>query len=250
MKKFQHLRQALKFIVAFSLAGVLSGCDQPIPGMYYKSTVSAPPTASITQAYQDIADEMWADTKEIVAMDRYRHGIRPALDKTPVQYAQADTLGNVTFDRYQSLYFKVYSVEVIDQYKAPISMDYREHLPVDTSDAVHSWANRLRPTGGLNKLQVVIKDAPIQNASLNGNKHYDARLAIEMRICSRDGTVLASVSSISAQQAMDVNGAAGADMHKAALNSMLSRLIDTINGDLESKMAHNFSPYIDHAKAG
>jgi hypothetical protein len=130
-------------------------------------------------------------------------------------------------------------------------MDYREHLPVDTSEAVHSWAGRLSPTGGVNKLQVVIKDAPIQNASnADGNKHYDARLTIEMRICSRDGTVLATASSVTAQSATDVHGAAGFTDRKVALNAMLARLIDTINGDLESKMARNFSPYIDRAKAG
>ena len=226
---------------------LLSACDQPIPGMYYKGTASAPATPSITQAYTDIADEMWSDTKEIVAMDRYTNGIRPSLNTIPASYAQGTSPDNVSFDRYQSLYFKVYTVEVVDQYKAPVSLDYSLHLPVDPTDAVHSWAARLRPTGGLNKLQVVIKDAHMQPAGTD--RHYDAGMIIEMRICTRDGEILASVSSGSVQTA-DISGAAGVDARKAALNQTLMQLIDKINGDLENKMAKDFSPYMDHSKAG
>lgn len=247
MKSFHHACFGIRLTLACVVCGLLSGCNEPlIPGMRYQSTVSAPVTDSIQQAYTDIFDEMWEDTKEIVAMDRYRHGIRPTRDIIPVQTASAEA----SFDRYDSMYFKVYAIEVIDQYKAPISMDYREHLPVDTSEAVHSWANRLRPTGGVNKLQVVIKDAPILNASTEGgNKRYNASLTVEMRICARDGTVLATISSLTAQSSADIGGMAGVDSRKAALNHMLARLIDSINGDLENKMARNFSPYIDRSKA-
>jgi hypothetical protein len=91
---------------------------------------------------------------------------------------------------------------------------------------------------------------PVEGAAMQvADRHYDAGMIIEMRIVSRNGRVLASVSSSSAQSAQ-VSGAAGADVRKAVLNQTLARLINTINGDLESKMARNFSPYIDHAKAG
>ena len=226
-------------------AVLLSGCEAP-EGMRYKMTASAPATTSLSQAYSDIAGEVFSDTMDIVAMDRYRHGVRQPLDMTPA--AAADT--EVAFDNYQSLYFKVYKVEVVDQSGAQVSLDYSQHLPVDPIDAVHSWAGRLRPTGGLNKLQVVIEDAHLQDKQGDGaNKHYVAGLTIEIRICSRDGIVLESVSSISMQSA-DVDSAAGVDARKAALNQALLKLIDQVNGDLEHKIAKNFSPYIDHNKAG
>ena len=226
-------------------AVLLSGCEAP-EGMRYKMTASAPATTSLGQAYSDIAGEVFSDTMDIIAMDRYRHGIRPPLDTIPVASAEED----VSFDKYQSLYFKVYKVEIVDEYDAPVPLDYSKHLPVDPIDAVHSWAGRLRPTGGLNKLQVVIKDAHVQDKQNDSaNKHYDAGLTIEMRICSRDGAVLASVSSVSVQSA-DIDGKAGNDARKAALNEALLKLIDQVNGDLEHKIAKNFSPYIDHDKAG
>jgi len=103
----------------------------------------------------------------------------------------------------------------------------------------------------VNKLQVIIRDAPIQNASAtDGSNRYDARLLVEMRITSRDGAVLASVSSVTAQSAAQVTGGAGTDMRRAALNDMLARLIDTVNGDLEHKMAQDFVHYIDRTRAG
>ena len=222
----------------FLLIGLLGGCTAP-DGMRYKMTASAPATTSLQQAYTDLIDEMWSDTKEVVAMDRYKHGIRPALDTIPSQKATQE----VAFDHYDSMYFKVYKVEVVDQYSAPVSTDYNEHLPVTASDAVHSWANRLRPTGGVNKLQVVIRDARM--APTDGG--YDVSLAIDMRICSRDGKVLASISSSAVQSAL----VAGKDYdsRKAALNAMLLKLIDSANTELENKLAKNFSPFMERAKA-
>jgi hypothetical protein len=196
-------------------------------------------------AYGDLLSEWFDNASEVVSMDRYRHGIRPTMESAPPEPSHEDQM----FDSYQSMYFKVSAVDVVDQYNAPVPMDYREHLMVYPVDAVHSWASRLRPTGGVNKLQVIIKDAHVMpvggSAQVASNRRYDAGMVIEMRIVGRGGQVLASVSSSSAQVA-DISEAAGIEARQAMLNQTLARLIDSINGDLETKMARNFSPYIDY----
>jgi len=248
MRKSLSAHRLLKPALLLIATGLLSACQNPTtlqmnPNLQFKSTVDAPATPSIIQAYMDIADEMIKDSTDIIAMDRTIHGIRPTLDTNPPQQLAAND--DVKFDRYQSMYFKVYKVEVVDQYKMPISTNYDEHLLVTPNDAVHEWANRLRPTGGVNKLQVVITDARMipASAATGDQKRYDGSLSIELRICNREGVVLSSITSSAIQSASisDAN-------RKAALNEMLSRLIDSTNGDLETKMTKDFSLYIDRAK--
>jgi len=238
----EYTPSASCFIKPFLLIGmgILGGCaDTPgFRDIQFKGATSAPATPSIVQAYQDMVGEMWSDTVEIASMDRTLHGVRPSIDPIPPQNPTTQT---VSFDRYQSLYFKVYKVEVVDQYKMPVSLNYDEHLLVMPNDAVHEWANRLRPTGGVNKLQVVITDARMEPTLAGGaQKRYDGRLSIEMRICTRDGTVLSSVKSSSVQSAT-----VSEENRKAALNDMLLRLIDSTNGELERKISRQFSSYID-----
>ncbi len=225
----------------------LSACEGQSPyGIRYKMTASAPATDSLVESYGQLAEEMWTDTQDVLQADRWRHGVHPALDTIPKQVAEPQA---VAFDHYNSMYFKVYKVEVVDQYAAPVSTNYDDHLPVTATEAVHSWAGRLRPTGGVNKLQVVIKDARmVPQPGSDADKRYDVSLAVEMRITDRNGVVLASVTTSAAQSA-NIKSINDYDGRKASLNAMLLKLIDSTNAQLEMQLAKNFSSFIDRSKA-
>lgn len=167
---------------------------------------------------------------------------------------------DLSFTRYQPIYFDVANITVEDEYESPMKPPNVEHLiPISPSDAIHTWVkDRLRTVGTSKSLEVIIKDASIISTpikqpdgflpSLHNSNRYDAKLNVEMRIYgSNDAMSLASID-VTATQSIIIDESVSLDERRALFNKMIFSLMESANAELEKNIYQYFHNYINYSR--
>jgi|GEM_PF-1415361 len=243
-----------RLLHTLSLLAIIAGASScTSPDSYkYKMSPHSPATSSLWDSYTDPLPGFWSDTKAL-----FKSGMETnfTLMGPPKASAVREKHEETNFKRYTPVYLKVYKVSVVEDYQSPRREPNVEHLlAISPTDAVQSWSNRLRSSGGIYHMEVVIRNAsvvssPAQDGNAeNPNRRYDATLDIELRIYNRSGVLTASVGTVANRSAM-IREQTGADERRDIFRRMMFDLMDMANSQLEQKMFKHFTAYIDYSKS-
>lgn len=162
----------------------------------------------------------------------------------------------INFRRYQPIYMNVQKIEVIEEYKSPGTAPNVEHtMPYSPADAVHIWVkDRLRAAGGEKTMQVIIKDASVVGKDVEGSgffgiggeKQYDARLELEVRIYGDSALSEASVNIV-ATRMMTMSDSASASTRDQKFRGMVNEMMDITNAELEKNIFQHLGDYVNYS---
>lgn len=163
-----------------------------------------------------------------------------------------------SFRQFQPIYLNVSSIEMVEEYKSPMTPPNVEHLmPYSPADAMQIWVKqRLKATGGTKTMQVILKDASVvektlpEKGGLTGlvmspDKQYDARLEVELRIYGDAALSEASVNVVSTQMLV-MNDSLSAAERQLKFRQMANALMATTNAELEKNIAQYLSAYVNY----
>lgn len=164
----------------------------------------------------------------------------------------------IGFAQYQPIRMDVGSIDVVEEYKSPPA-SAESGFPTTPAEAMKAWvADRLRATGSQGRLQVIIKDASVKETKLprtegvkgvfthDQEARYDARLEVELRVY-REGAISKAAITVSATRSDTLAENASASVRDGLYNSMVKRLMDEANAELEKNIYAYFGAYISYA---
>lgn len=170
----------------------------------------------------------------------------------------------LSFTHYQPIYMAVSSIEIIEEYKPPMRPPYVEHLiPYSPTEAIRIWVrDRLRTAGSSRTMQVIIRDGSVLATSLSqsavgrltswmplsgGNKRYDAKLEVEMRVYDRGVISEASIFA-TATRSITLSENAGTGERTTAFRKMIGDMMEAFNAEMEKNMFMYMANYISYSQ--
>lgn len=246
-------RSFLRYVSSVAILCAVSACQSP-DTYKYKMSPYSPATSSLWDAYTDPLPGWWSDTKAL-----FKSGMSTSFTLQGPPATPKPRGGNeqVNFNRYSPVYLKVYKISVVDEYAQPKREPNVEHLlAVSPSEAVQSWSSRLRTSGGIYSMDIVIRDASVVSHRMpaqaeydveNPKRRYDARLEVELRIYDRSGRLQSSVATVANRSAI-MREHTTADVRRVIFQRLMVDLIEIANSGLEQKMFRHFSPFIDYTR--
>lgn len=170
----------------------------------------------------------------------------------------------LSFTQYQPIYMAVSSIEIVEEYKSPMRPPYVEHLtPYSPAESIRIWVrDRLRTTGSSRTMQVIIRDGSIMASALpqstvgrftnwmpmgGGDRRYDAKLEVEMRIYDR-GVISEASIFVTATRSMMLSENAGTGAKSAAFRRMIGDMMEAFNAEMEKNMFMYMANYISYSQ--
>lgn len=171
----------------------------------------------------------------------------------------------LSFKHYQPIYMAVSSIEIVEEYKSPMRPPYVEHLmPYSPAEAIRVWVrDRLRTTGSTRTMQVIVHDGGVMATSLSqstvgkytswlplsgGNRRYDAKLEVEMRVYDRGVISEASIFA-TATRSITLPEDSSSGARNAAFRKMIGDMMEAFNAEMEKNMFMYMANYISYSQS-
>lgn len=163
----------------------------------------------------------------------------------------------LSFSQYGTLAIDAGSIDVVDQYKPPMSGGNVDHLaPTPPLEAVRRWASdRLKPQGGSGMLRVVIKDASIKEVALPRTTgltgtftkdqawRYDGRIEVEI-VGKHPGRLFDGNTSAMVTRSTSVPEDASLLDRERTWQDLTQRMMEALNTGLEQGIRNNLQPML------
>ncbi len=167
----------------------------------------------------------------------------------------------LSFTHYQPIYMAVSNIEQVQEYKSTMRPPYVEHLlPYSPAEAMDIWVKeRLRPVGGNQRVQLIIKDGSVMAYDLpkqpgfkgfitnEQDKRYEAKLEVEMRVYGEGAMSEASIN-VSAARSITVPEKASARERNVIYRKLIADLMESVNAEMEKNMYMYLSNYISYSQ--
>jgi len=168
---------------------------------------------------------------------------------------------DISFTKYQPIYFDVAKIDIVDEYKSPMRMPNVEHLlPISPAEAMHIWVkDRLHGAGMENRMQVIIQDASVKVTQLekpegmtgfltnSQDKKYDAKLAVEIRIYSPESAISQASVTASVTRSITIDEKSSVAERTAIFKQFIHDLMEGMNAQLEQNIYMYFGKYISYS---
>jgi len=167
----------------------------------------------------------------------------------------------LTFTQYQPIYMAVSSVEFVQDYKSPMKPPYVENLmPYSPAEAMQIWVrDRLKTGGGTKTMKVIVKDGSVKAVQLptgsgikgfltiEQDRRYDARLAVEMRIYGNSPIAEADIEA-NANRSVTMSEDASVAERDDVFRKLIADMMADMNAELEKDLYQYMSNYISYSQ--
>jgi hypothetical protein len=168
----------------------------------------------------------------------------------------------LSFTQYQPIYLNVTSIEMVEEYKSPMSNPNVEHLlPYSPAEAMRIWVrDRLRAIGNDRTLQVIIKDGSVTVTQLpvgggfmgffksSQDKRYDAKLAVELRIFGGESALAEANVVVNAKHSITLGENASVYERDVAFREMIAEMMEGVNAELEKNIFKYMGNHINFSQ--
>ena len=166
-------------------------------------------------------------------------------------------LPKITFVHLKPFNIEVASIEVINQFSAPMKRPHIEHrLPTSPATAVIQWVrDRLKSTGQTGKLRVFIEDASVTETPLNRDSSlkgqftrqqshlYQLSLRVTVLLTDATGTQLGSAKAMATRSATMREDNSVNERERAWLY-LVDRLINDFNQQMEVSLKQHLKNWL------
>lgn len=164
----------------------------------------------------------------------------------------------LSFKHYSPIEIDVATVDVVDEYRAPLAKPNVEHLfRTPPAEAMRIWiADRVRPVGGERRLEVIIKDAGVIEVPLprtqgikgtftkDQSERYDAKLEVEMRIYGSRSALSEASIHVTATRGRTIAENASVAAREQLFDRITRELMEAMNAELEKNIFAYFGNYV------
>lgn len=163
----------------------------------------------------------------------------------------------LTFQHVQPVVLDVGLVQVEEVYRPPMGPPHVDHLaPTPPIEAVRHWAERRFQAAGDNgTLRVIIKDASIREVPLDTRsgvtglltreqaERYDGRLEVEL-VAEEPDSRFSVFTATTVQRSTTVPEGASIYEREKTLFSLVERMMQDLDGQVEASVGDRFAPLI------
>lgn len=164
----------------------------------------------------------------------------------------------ISFKHYSPIDLDVATVDIVDEYRAPLAKPNVEHLfSTPPAEAIRIWiADRIRPVGGERRLEVIIRDASVIEVPLprtegikgaftkDQSERYDAKLEVEMRIYGARSALSEASIHVTATRGRTIAENASVAKREQLFDRITRELMDAMNAEMEKNIFAYFGNYL------